>query len=382
MKFEQCLIQQIKKHPSMQPQDVVKLCYQAAFGAEHLLADMDAAKKYFYAEYDSVPVGLGDLYEEISPDICRINFSAWKACGMPAEWLFAMFAHTASVAYGSEELFWHYLLVAQEMLSELEACDIEVGFTAQEWQDYVAAYKACGIRAVHHSDTYREKEHPAYRIVSSRFLSVLPILEKAATVSNEQSVFLSDHCSSHGLQSSFNGGTAGVIAIDGRAASGKSTMAELLAMVLNAGVIHMDDFFLPLELRTPQRFAEPGGNVHYERFAEEVLPVLRGKESFSYTIFDCSKMELSGKRQVTASSWRIVEGSYSHHPKLGDYADLKVFLDVDEEEQMRRIEIRNGEQMAKIFKSRWIPLEEGYFENCLVREKADLVIVSIDRTRR
>ena len=53
-----------------------------------------------------------------------------------------------------------------------------------------------------------------------------------------------------------------VIALDGRAAAGKSTLAAALAETLQAAVSHMDDFFLPLALRTPQRLAQPGGNIH------------------------------------------------------------------------------------------------------------------------
>ena len=40
-------------------------------------------------------------------------------------------------------------------------------------------------------------------------------------------------------------GRVKVIAIDGRCASGKTTLARELAERLGAGVIHMDDFFLP-----------------------------------------------------------------------------------------------------------------------------------------
>lgn len=72
----------------------------------------------------------------------------------------------------------------------------------------------------------------------------------------------------------------GVIAMDGRAAAGKTTLAEELAVTLGGAVVHMDDFFLPGELRTPERLAAPGGNVHAERFAEEVLPYLRRGEAF------------------------------------------------------------------------------------------------------
>ena len=51
-------------------------------------------------------------------------------------------------------------------------------------------------------------------------------------------------------------GEVKVIAIDGRCASGKSTLAQQLAGLTGAGIIHMDDFFLPRELRTEERLTE------------------------------------------------------------------------------------------------------------------------------
>ena len=165
-----------------------------------------------------------------------------------------------------------------------------------------------------------------------------------------------------------------IIAIDGRAASGKSTLAQQLGELFGADVIHMDDFFLPLSLRTKERLEEPGGNVHYERFAEEVLPYLKSPTAFSYRIFDCSKMDYEGERFIGNKSIRIVEGSYSHHPKFGRYADLFVFSDVDAEEQMRRICLRNGEVKAQMFATKWIPMEERYFAGCNVKETADTAV--------
>lgn len=165
-----------------------------------------------------------------------------------------------------------------------------------------------------------------------------------------------------------------IIAIDGRAASGKSTLAQQLSELLDADVIHMDDFFLPLPLRTEERLAEPGGNVHYERFAEEVLPHLKLQAAFSYRIFDCSKMDYEGERLIGNKTIRIVEGSYSHHPKFGNYADLFVFSDVDAEEQMRRICLRNGEEKAQMFATRWIPMEERFFTEHEVKKHAYAII--------
>ena len=164
-----------------------------------------------------------------------------------------------------------------------------------------------------------------------------------------------------------------VIALDGPAASGKTTLAEMLASLLPADIIHMDDFFLPVPLRTPERFATPGGNVHHERFCEEVLPALHRPEAFAYCRFDCSVMDFRGERTVGTAPFRIVEGSYSTHPALGAYADIVVFSAVDPDEQMARILRRNGPEKAERFRREWIPLEEAYFTACGTRSKADII---------
>ena len=65
------------------------------------------------------------------------------------------------------------------------------------------------------------------------------------------------------------------IAIDGDCCSGKTTLAEKLSKKYGCDVVHTDDFFLPFSLRTKERYAEPGGNIHYERFILEVLPHLK-----------------------------------------------------------------------------------------------------------
>jgi len=89
MNFEHCFSQQLSLHPSIRPRDVIKLCYQAAFGAEHLLTDLSAAEKYFRGEYDSVAADASaPLFENISPEICRVNLAAWKASNLPCMWLF------------------------------------------------------------------------------------------------------------------------------------------------------------------------------------------------------------------------------------------------------------------------------------------------------
>ena len=164
-----------------------------------------------------------------------------------------------------------------------------------------------------------------------------------------------------------------VIAIDGGAATGKTTLADLLAKRYGGEVIHMDDFFLRPEQRTPERFSEAGGNFDRERFSEEVIPYINKREAFSYRIFDCSQMRLNGSAEISDAQLVIVEGSYSHHPAIAGSYDLRVFLRVDEDERKRRIVARNG-AISEMFFTRWIPLENRYFEAFEIEKKTDIVI--------
>lgn len=165
-----------------------------------------------------------------------------------------------------------------------------------------------------------------------------------------------------------------LIALDGRCAAGKTTLAARLREELDCNVIHMDYFFLQPKQRTKERMQEPGGNVDYERFLEEVmLPLSRGQE-FSYRIYDCKRMELSSAVRVEPKMITVVEGSYSCHPVLWDFYGLRVFLDVEAAEQLRRICCRNGEQAAAKFRDCWIPLEERYFAAYQIRERCDLTL--------
>lgn len=163
------------------------------------------------------------------------------------------------------------------------------------------------------------------------------------------------------------------VGIDGRCASGKTTMAEEIHARLGGTLIHMDDFFLRPEQRTEERYAEPGGNVDRERFLTEVLRPLKEKKDFTYRPFDCRTMRLSDPVFVKSNDLVIVEGSYCLHPSLRDFYDWKVFLDIDETTQMKRIEKRNPDKVQD-FKNKWIPYEEKYFNAFHVRENCDVVL--------
>ena len=94
----------------------------------------------------------------------------------------------------------------------------------------------------------------------------------------------------------------------------------------------------------------------------------------TYRPFSCAQQQLGAP--VTAASCRlaIVEGAYACHPDLWAYYDLRVFLTVDPETQMQRIEARSGAAKAAQFRDRWIPFEETYFSALDVQARCDMCI--------
>ena len=159
------------------------------------------------------------------------------------------------------------------------------------------------------------------------------------------------------------------IAIDGVCGGGKSTLGQALAGKYDCNLFHMDDFFLRPEQRSPERYAQAGGNVDYERFQAEVLKHLTDRDGLTYCPFDCSVMELGEACTVPYRRLNIVEGSYSCHPYFGDIYQVRFFTELSAEVQRARILARNGEEKYKRFVNEWIPMENQYFEAYGIRDK-------------
>lgn len=164
-----------------------------------------------------------------------------------------------------------------------------------------------------------------------------------------------------------------VIALDGFCASGKTTLAAELEKRFGARVIHTDDFYLPRDLRSDERYEEPGGTIHYERLKAEVIDRLAAP-SLTYGVFSHEIMDIARVVTLPAVPVTVIEGAYASHPFFGDYADLRCFMETDPAEQRRRILARNGPERLKLFEERWIPYEQHYEAAFRIRDGADILI--------
>lgn len=338
---DRILADHIARYPKAEAQDFLKLAYQSEFGAEHLIAQPEKALAWLTRELDEI----GDepqsaeipAAEPIGDGLCRLHLRAAKAMGLRPQTILAMFLRACSPKGSVEGL--------HKTLNQMCASGID--------ESAVAAYRAQGCPPVHHSEAFHAAYHPAYRLIPEDCARILPLIARIDALMQEKPFVR--------------------ISIDGPCGSGKSTLGERLQQLYRAALIPMDDFFLPPELRTPERLSAPGGNVHYERFFDEVLLKPRGTV-IEYRPYNCAVQIIGAPVRIAPNPLLIVEGSYSQHPALRDEYDLRVVLRVSTEEQSARILRRNGPEMHKRFIEEWIPLENRYFSACQIYERADMVL--------
>lgn len=165
-----------------------------------------------------------------------------------------------------------------------------------------------------------------------------------------------------------------VIGIDGRCGSGKTTLSLKLKEILDCQIIHLDHFFLQAHQRTKERLNEVGGNFDYERFIIEVKNPLLNNKDIIYKRFSCSSMRLEEDIYINRNKIIIIEGTYSFHPLINEIYDIKIFVDINKEEQIKRIRDRDGEFFLNKFINEWIPKEEAYFSKFNIVDNVDIII--------
>lgn len=348
--FREVLACHAARYPRMAPCDGVKLAYQATFGGGHLISDPAASLDRLKAELAQVePDPAAPLAEDIGNGLVRISLQALAGGGDTPDGLNRAFVRSAQNQKGTRT----ELLERLEVLRSLTAQG-SFGFSVQDLEEYLGPYQAAGCPPVSHSPQYRAAYRPAYRVIARRFSLPLCLAELSARAGRGEGPVL--------------------VALDGRCAAGKTTLAGRLAREYGFPVVHMDHFFLRPPQRTRERLAKPGENIDHERFLNEVLVPLEAGMEAAYRPYSCRTASMGAPITVKPSPMVLVEGSYSCHPALWEHYDCRVFLSVGLEEQLRRIEARDGRAQLEIFQEKWIPLEERYFSSFRIEDRCDYQI--------
>lgn len=154
-----------------------------------------------------------------------------------------------------------------------------------------------------------------------------------------------------------------VVAIDGTSGSGKTTLAHGVADALDAQLIHMDHIY-------------PGWNglaESVEILTELVLRPLAEGSPAAYRRWGWSRSEWADQHPVDPDAFLVVEGCGSSALPAGSYAAVRVFVDADRAQRLRRGLARDGEAYRPHWEQ-WAVQESALFERDRTRERADLLI--------
>lgn len=165
------LIQHLLRYPKMQPCDAVKLVFQNEFGGGHLIGNKEQSLEYLKKEYAAVQkIKDAALIEDIGNHMFRLNLKAVNVNELPLEKIIDIFVLSANASIGCIENFIEKLQTLREAVS-----GNIFEFSFAEFDFYLNEYKKSGYPVVSHSSIYREEYHPAYRVVSGKFLNYLQL---------------------------------------------------------------------------------------------------------------------------------------------------------------------------------------------------------------
>jgi uridine kinase len=326
--FEDILRRHAARYPEMQPQDYAKLAYQSEFGPAHILCAPERAEALLLAEWQALAGTPAAEPEPIGSGLCRFALTGEYPAAQAAPLLMKLLKRTASEHTGTAE-----------GLEKRLAAVSSLGVPGME--PWLKAYRAEGCPPISHSERYRAAYHPHYRLLKTEYACFFSAVWAAARAAES--------------------GTPVCIGIDGRCASGKTTLAALLAELFSCNVFHMDDFYLPPAERPADWRSRAGGNMDFARLRQEVvLPALAGKP-VDYRAYSCREGRLLPARRIAPRPLTVIEGSYSAHPALGVPYAARIFLTCSPEVQARRLQKREG-GYYEAFQNTWIPMEEHYLK--------------------
>jgi uridine kinase len=174
-----------------------------------------------------------------------------------------------------------------------------------------------------------------------------------------------------------------VVAIDGGAAAGKSTLAKGIRDRLGrVSILRADHFFLPLNEYPAARLAPDEAYRLYfplDRMREEALIPLRRGQVARYQRYDWETDRLDQWVIVEPNEIVLVEGVYSARPELRPLIDLAIFVETPRDERRKRILARGhlNRDINNDWLTPWMAAEDWYFANVRPSEHADLVVAGI-----
>jgi len=158
------LIEHSQRYPQWAINDLYKLIHQSVMGSDHALSSEDRVRDWLKTELNSLVPGPDEpLIDPISPggQIVRIHLRPFYKLNLEEEKLLQAFIHTAQMVTPAPKQLLEYAVLAKRL-----AEDGHLSFDADEIFVYVQELRVSGFPAVHHSQIFKDKYLPAYRVVA------------------------------------------------------------------------------------------------------------------------------------------------------------------------------------------------------------------------
>lgn len=162
-------------------------------------------------------------------------------------------------------------------------------------------------------------------------------------------------------------GTSRFLCVDGRAGSGKTTLATAIATVAaghcSTRLVRMDDIY---EGWTGLDEVRP-------RVEEDLVAPLRENRPGRYQRYDWPSRSLAEWHQVAPADLLVLEGVGAGASAYADDITLLVWVDAPGDLRLERGLTRDGEPMRAEW-LRWMDAEEALYAEELTRERADVIV--------
>lgn len=156
-------------------------------------------------------------------------------------------------------------------------------------------------------------------------------------------------------------GTTTVIAVDGPAGSGKTTLAGALAAQVDAQLVHMDDLYLGWS----------GLEQSATRLREEILAPLWLGRVGRYRRYDWHAEELAEHHEVTPGGTLVVEGVGCVRAGTRGFFSVIVWVQADDAMRLARGLARDGAGAEAHWRD-WMRQEREVFARAGTRDLADV----------
>lgn len=161
-----------------------------------------------------------------------------------------------------------------------------------------------------------------------------------------------------------------IIAIDGPAGAGKTTLADHLAAALSlkykVQVIHMDDLY------------NGWVNAFDHHLSDALIAIAKAhgrREKISIPYYNWHEGAYSAAEEIPQADLLIFEGVGSSQSAIRESLSASIWLEIDREQGLKRVIARDGEANSDEM-SHWLLLQEEYFirEDC--ENSADFILTT------